>query len=96
MATRSNILAWRFPWTEEAGGLQSMGLQELDMTEHAHTQQKPIGIKTVKQVDTQHLQWDCGPKKVRRSFPAFSLTPLCLCFVLEAGIFMKGQRGRIN
>ena len=27
MATHSNILAWRFPWTEEPGGLQSMGLQ---------------------------------------------------------------------
>ena len=26
MATRSSILAWRIPWTEEPGGLQSMGL----------------------------------------------------------------------
>ena len=25
MATHSNILAWRTPWTEEPGGLQSMG-----------------------------------------------------------------------
>ena len=25
MATHSSILAWRIPWTEEAGGLQSMG-----------------------------------------------------------------------
>ena len=25
MATQSSILAWRMPWTEEAGGLQSMG-----------------------------------------------------------------------
>ena len=25
MATHSNILAWRIPWTEEPGGLQSMG-----------------------------------------------------------------------
>ena len=30
MATYSSILAWRFPWTEEPGGLQSMRLQELD------------------------------------------------------------------
>ena len=28
MATHSSILAWRIPWTEEPGGLQSMGLQE--------------------------------------------------------------------
>ena len=27
MATHSCILAWRIPWTEEPGGLQSMGLQ---------------------------------------------------------------------
>ena len=27
MATHSSILAWRIPWTEESGGLQSMGLQ---------------------------------------------------------------------
>ena len=27
MATHSSILAWRIPWTEEAGGLQSTGLQ---------------------------------------------------------------------
>ena len=25
VATHSSILAWRMPWTEEAGGLQSMG-----------------------------------------------------------------------
>ena len=29
MATRSNILAWRIPWTEEPGGLQSMGSQRV-------------------------------------------------------------------
>ena len=29
MATHSSILAWRIPWTEESGGLQSMGLQRL-------------------------------------------------------------------
>ena len=27
-ATHSNILAWKIPWTEEPGGLQSMGLQK--------------------------------------------------------------------
>ena len=32
MATHSSILAWKIPWTEEPGGLQSMGLQELDTT----------------------------------------------------------------
>ena len=30
-ATHSSILAWRIPWTEELGGLNSMGVTELDM-----------------------------------------------------------------
>ena len=29
MATHSSILAWSIPWTEEPGGLQSMGLQRV-------------------------------------------------------------------
>ena len=29
MATHYNILAWRIPWTEEHGGLQSMGSQRV-------------------------------------------------------------------
>ena len=29
MATHSSILAWRIPWTEEPGGLQSMRLQRI-------------------------------------------------------------------
>ena len=29
MATSSSILAWRIPWTEEPGGLQSMGPQRV-------------------------------------------------------------------
>ena len=31
MATHSSILAWESPWTEEAGGLHSMGSQESDV-----------------------------------------------------------------
>ena len=33
MAIHSSNLAWKSPWTEEPGGLQSMGSQELEMTE---------------------------------------------------------------
>ena len=49
MATHSSILAWRNPWTEEHGGLQSMGSKELYMTEHTCT-------------DTL-LQWSLDQKK---------------------------------
>ena len=32
MATHSSILAWKTPWTEEPGRLQTVGSQESDMT----------------------------------------------------------------
>ena len=40
MATHSSILAWEIPWTEEPGGLQSMGSQSVrhvSTPEHVHT-----------------------------------------------------------
>ena len=40
MTTHSSILAWKIPWTEELGGLQSMASQESDttkVTEHQHS-----------------------------------------------------------
>ena len=30
MATRSNIIAWEIPWTENPGGLQSMGTKRVE------------------------------------------------------------------
>ena len=36
MATHSSILAWRIPWTEELGGLQSTGRKESDTIERLH------------------------------------------------------------
>ena len=46
VTTHSSILAWKIPWTEDPGGLQSMGSQESDMTELTHT-------KKVKQFSLQ-------------------------------------------
>ena len=34
MATHSSILAWKIPWTEEPGGLQSVGLQSWTRLSH--------------------------------------------------------------
>ena len=31
IATHASILAWRIPWTEEPGGLQSVGLQRVEL-----------------------------------------------------------------
>ena len=36
MAIHSSILAWRIPWTEELGRLQSTGRKEWDTTERLH------------------------------------------------------------
>ena len=43
MAAHSSILAWRIPWTEEPGGLQSVGLQSQTR---------------LKQLSTQSSQWN--------------------------------------
>ena len=40
MATHSNILSWRIPWTEEPGQLQSKGYTELNRTEATKLQQQ--------------------------------------------------------
>ena len=37
MATHSSILAWRIPWIEKPGGLQSMGLQRVEHDKQTNT-----------------------------------------------------------
>ena len=43
MATHSSILAWEIPWTEEPGGLQSVGLQTVGLDLVSKQQQVFIG-----------------------------------------------------
>ena len=45
MATHCNILAWRIPWTEEPGGLQSIGLKE-GATEHNRLAMVCFGVES--------------------------------------------------
>ena len=56
MATHSSILAWRIPWTEEPGGLQSMGSQKarhnwgtkhVHVHTHTHTHTRGMSIRAV-------------------------------------------------
>ena len=47
MVTHSSFVAWRIPWTEEPGGLQSMGSQELDMTQRLNQHSK-YNVEAVK------------------------------------------------
>ena len=44
MATHSSTLVWRSPWTEEPGGLQSVGLQRADWVTKQHTQHKHVAF----------------------------------------------------
>ena len=45
MATHSIILAWRVSWTEEPGGLQSMGSQKVGLSMHTQYANLHFGIK---------------------------------------------------
>ena len=53
MATHSSILAWRIPWTEEPGGLQSTGSQSWT---HTHTEAQQI-LEAI--LDSKVLEDDC-------------------------------------
>ena len=46
MAMHSSILAWRIPWTEDPGGLQSRGSQESDMTERLTLSHLPVNTSS--------------------------------------------------
>ena len=61
MATHSSTLAWKIPWTEEPGSLQSRGQKESDTTERLHS----LTISSVSPAPNIH------------SLPgSYSLTPL--------------------
>ena len=50
MATHSSISAWRIPWTEEPGGLQSMGSQSwtrLSDLAYLHLKRTSLGLTSV-------------------------------------------------
>ena len=69
MATHSSILAWRIPWTEKPGGLQSMGLQR---ARHnlATKQQGAPGLQSPWRL---WWPWSCGHQRTLRTF----LGPRC-------------------
>ena len=59
MATHSSILAWRIPWTEKPGGLQSMGLQRVGnnwATEQSQPQGYLLFLATAKICRTDYVK----------------------------------------
>ena len=58
MATHSSIHAWKIPWTEEPGGLQSMGSQRVgqDWATSLHSELGPEGMKEKQDLPLRRLQ----------------------------------------
>ena len=56
MAPHSSTLAWRIPWTEEPGRLQSMGREESDTTEWFHS---PFSLSCIGEENGNPLQCSC-------------------------------------
>ena len=52
MATHSSVIAWRIPWTEEPGGLQSMGSQRVVVSKEKPRQVPRFGISEGKHTGT--------------------------------------------
>ena len=65
MATHSSILAWKIPWTEEPGGLQSIGLQRVGHDWHEHT---PLSQPTPKRFipASRDAVWGCFRRQTNR------------------------------
>ena len=59
MATHSSVLAWRILWTEEPGGLQSMGLQSwTQLSKHVLSSSVSVclpGLQVILQTSNVHL-----------------------------------------
>ena len=69
MATHSNILTWRIPWTEEPGGLQSMGIA------------KCVNSIQVKISGLCHLTW---LDSVFLIMPSWFILSFCTFYVLAS------------
>ena len=80
MATHSSILAWRIPWTEETGRLQSMGLQRVGSNLATKQQQSLCCL-----MDYSGFLLFCDPHN-----QLLVLTPLCLKY-LERFLALQGK-----
>ena len=72
MATRFSILAWRIPWTEETGGLQSMGSQR-------------VGHDLVTETVTKKEKFRCFFPKVCQHFLVVPLILAILVYIIGEG-----------
>ena len=85
MSTLSSIIAWKIPWTEEPGGLQSRELQRVIhdwVTEHTHRDHRDECIK-VKEYTIEKLKkktWtETITKELWYSVLITEMSPILLC-----------------
>ena len=87
MATHSIMLAWRIPWTEEAGRLQFVGCKELDTTEPLNTRawivMKVAGVLSF----SGNIRRTNTTLSVRVTARAGPLAPLLFLFLLSCPCF---------
>ena len=69
MAAHSSLLAWRIPWTEEPGGLQSRGSQRVRQTERA-------GFPSYLRFHAASSESTCGIFLLNWELAPFSPSPL--------------------
>ena len=101
MATHSRVLAWRIPWTEEPGGLQSMGLQRVGhdwLSEHTHVCPFHLLISTSSYKHTEGLQGTALGQALLLSvipptkfFTSISPWPTCPCPSTEPTLCARVQ-----
>ena len=77
MATHSSIFAWRIPWTEEPGGLQSMGSQRVghNWLTQTHTHTQNLHRKT-RGCHPHHLDWAGSARFLHCNIPISPLLPM--------------------
>ena len=83
MATHSSILAWRIPWTQESGGLQSVGSQRVTNTRKQSPSSENVRARTLKKIFSALLHQ-----------PGIELTPpevevWSLNYRMDIGIHLK-------
>jgi len=95
MATHSSSLAWKIPWTEEPGGLQSIGSQESDTTEplnHYHRGEDRTG--TAVRSDCDAMDYRPPGSSVHGDF--LGKNPGVGCHFLLQGIFLTRDRTHVS
>ena len=94
METDSSILAWKIPWTEEPGELQSMGLQRVGHDQHISMQSRNSTDEPIyrEEMETQTQRVDCGHSGRRRGgtngeSSIDMYTPLCVKQITSLALY---------